>query len=456
MNRQKINCLHSENIPAGEFVVDVQGNRQIGAILGTCVAIILIDRHAKVGGLYHAILPEPPSNSPLHSEDATYASHGMPNFIEAMHKAGARTEHMEAVIAGGALLGAIVRNEPILDFGGKTVEVVKRTLAGSGIRIAHAETGGYFGYHACLNLDSFESSIESVAHIDSLKEDTEELVNKEIVLQAVDNIQPIPQVTIKVMGMLSDEDYSVREVSNLVSTDQVLTARVLRICNSALYSPKRQISTVDHAFTYIGEKRFLQILLAMSIEPYFNAIPTNGYSLRKGGMYHHALYTARVAELLSMSLDNEDPSIAYTAGLLHDIGKVVLDQFITRQYKRFLQKVMLRKMPVIDVETAWFGMNHQEIGLQLAQTWNLPKEFHCPIGFHHAPHECEPGSQLAYLIHIADLIVTKFKAGLEIERFSTKHLANYVRELNLSTGDLDRFVHSIHWKKLDQEVYMQM
>ncbi len=449
-------CIHNESIPSGEFAVDRKVSRQVSAILGTCVSVILIDKKAGVSGLYHAILPEPPLSSIPADEQKAYASLGMPLFLRAMIEKGASVENIEAVIAGGALLSSLAKNDPLLDIGGRTVDIIKQHLSSEGIIVSNAETGGYFGYQVCLNMETFETKIEPYARISSSKSDSKETVTVDKLLRALEAIQPIPQVTLKVMNMLSDDDYSVRAVSILVNTDQVLTARVLRICNSALYSPKREISTIDHAFTYIGEKRFLQILLAMSIEPYFSSHPTDGYSLRKGGMYHHSLYVARISELLAMYLDYPDTAIAYTAGLLHDIGKVILDQFVSKMYNRFMRKVMLQNMAAIDVESEWFGMNHQEIGLLLAKSWQLPDVFRGPIGYHHNPEKMKSTSSLTHIVHLSDLIVTKFKAGLEIERISTNRLGSYFKSLSMSHEDVDSFIRSIHWRKLDQEILMQM
>ena len=120
--------------------------------------------------------------------------------------------------------------------------------------------------------------------------------------------------------------------------DQTLSARTIKLCNSTYFGKRNKIESMDHALVYLGQKLLLKFVISAAIGVFFNQTGM-GYSLCKGGLYHHAIGTANIAEKIAEVTGKADPSLAYAGGLLHDIGKVVWDQYIQDALPLFYREV---------------------------------------------------------------------------------------------------------------------
>jgi putative nucleotidyltransferase with HDIG domain len=180
----------------------------------------------------------------------------------------------------------------------------------------------------------------------------------------------------------------------------------------------------------MGEKRLMQLVVSASLEDFF---PDNGqgYSLCKGGLYRHALGTAMMSEKLSALTEKASSGTAYTAGLLHDIGKVVLDQYVATAYPLFYRRTQIDGLELIDVESDEFGTTHTTAGGKLAERWSLPKNLTDTIQHHHHPEQATADPELTHLVYMADLLMSRFLVGQELERLNTNELASRLQKVGL-------------------------
>ena len=408
-------------VASGSYVVSGKKKAILEAYLGTCVGVTLCDRKANVGGLLHILLPEPTGvDKRWHPE--SYASTGLPLFIKALCDAGASKKRLEACIAGGALVGPLSERDLNLDIGGHTHEIVEGILNREKISIGHSETGGFFTCRLGLNIKTWESKVEPMGiPMPTAEKQAYEKPSIIDLERALEEVRPIPQIALKIIRMLHNNMNSLEDMAKEVRQDQVISAKVIRLCQSALFGSKMGIDSIDRAVVLLGEKRFLQLVVSASIENFY---PQNGdgYSLCKGGVYRHALGTAVVCESLADFTGRVQADIAYTAGLLHDIGKVVLDQFVAASSSNFYRRTQMDGENLIDVEKEAFGMDHTEIGGLLAEHWNLPDNLTDAIKHHHEPKHAEIDSELTHLVYLADLLMSRFLVGQELERLSTDDL----------------------------------
>jgi len=435
-------------VASGSYNVSRRKREIIEALLLTCVGVTLCDRQAKVGGLIHLLLPEPPGTyRPWHPEK--YASTGLPIFIQSLCDAGADKRRLEAYIAGGALPGPLSKMDLDLDIGGRTTEIVERILKREKIPVIKAETGGFSTYRLSLNLLSWESCIEplSVSLDDCTKKDSKRATDEEIEC-ALGRVSPIPQITLKIIRMTCDSRNSLRDISKELRKDQILSAKVIRLCNSAFIGARSRIDSIDRALVLLGEKRFLQLVASSSLGEFFPGI-VGGYSLCKGGLYQHALGTALISEALANFTGKVPSDIAYTAGLLHDIGKVVLDQYMALAYPLFYRRTQTEGTNLIIVEREEFGVDHTEVGGRLGELWSLPKNLIDTIRHHHNPEEATVAPELSHLVYLADLIMSQFVVGQELERLNTNKLTSRLQRVGIKPEQfltvIDRLPHQISY-----------
>jgi putative nucleotidyltransferase with HDIG domain len=156
-------------------------------------------------------------------------------------------------------------------------------------------------------------------------------------------------------------------------------------------------------------------------------------------MYRHAVGTAQVAEQLAHRTRRVSPALAYMAGLLHDIGKVVLDQFVIPR-RPFFYRDIADAIDYLAVEARHIGTDHTQAGRWLAQDWGLPAPFVETITHHHGPENAAGHVELVHMVYIADLVMSAFNAGLELERVNIDRWHERLRQVGLARGDLPAIV----------------
>jgi putative nucleotidyltransferase with HDIG domain len=442
--------MHNKNryhVASGSYLVDTRKPMLLEAYLGTCVGVALYDPVAGIGGLIHLLLPEPVSPE-APSQPEKYATTGFPIFLKALYAAGASAENTRASIAGGALVGPIDDSDLKLDIGGRTVEKVMQLIENENIKIEKLETGGFFTCHLILDMHSWECRIEP-AGFDKLSANADiQIPEPNEISQSIKDLQPIPQVALKVLRIINDESYEIHNLTDEIRKDQVISARTLQLCNSVMFGTRKKIESLDHALVMLGNHLLLKFVISASFDNFFNQVES-GYSLCKGGLYHHAVGTAVIAEKLAVLSKKVEPSVAYTAGLLHDIGKVVLDQFIHSGFPLFYRELNEKGKNFAEVEKRVFGTDHTEAGFELAQNWSFPESLVETIRYHHQPENARSHKKLVNIVYLADLLMSRFHTGLEIERLNTGSLASRLETIGFSLGSFPELIDHIPLKVLE-------
>jgi len=437
----KMKSISRYHVSAGTFHVSEKRPLLLQAYLGTCVGAALHCKRSGVGGIIHLLLPEPISSYTC-AQPEKYATTGLPLFIQSLMAAGAHRESLSAVLAGGALVGPLRQQDLDLDIGGRTVEAAKEILTDESITIVQSETGGFFT--CCLNLDmgTGQFFIEPAGQGKLAAKSNLQTPSPQEIKAAVQQLKPIPQVALKILRLVDQNRFDIEPIANEIRKDQVITARMLQLANSAMFGAKRAITSLDHAVVFLGQNLMVRMILSAAVQGYYEQ-SAMGYALCKGGMYYHAIGCAQIAEALARKTQCEEPAKAYTAGLLHDIGKVVLDQYVTTAYPLFYREIMDKTEDILSIEKRLLGMNHTEVGAFLARQWSFPEALTMAIQYHHQPDQCPEYGTLCAIIYLADLLMSRFHAGLEIERLETKGLTKQLAFLGLARDDFIDLVDTI-------------
>ncbi|MDY6837235.1 MAG: HDOD domain-containing protein [Thermodesulfobacteriota bacterium] len=438
------NKSRKQIVPSGSQIISGKKDLVLEACLGTCLGVTLCDPDAYVGGLAHFILPEP-TGALEDGHLERYASTGLPIFIKGLCDRGAEKERLTACMAGGALVGPLSERDLILDIGGRTTDIVVDLLKKEGIVISKRETGGFFTCCLGLDLSTFESSVEPLCEVPPKAVEGFKKPSPEEVDSAIDRVRPIPQIALKVIRMMRDDEQGLQEISRELRQDQVMSARVIRLSNSAYFGLKKRIDSVDQALVLIGGRNLLQLVLIASLHDFFT-IDEKGYSLCKGGLFRHALGTAITSEMLAGSTGMALPAVGYTAGLLHDIGKAVLDQYVASAFPFFYRRTQQEGIELTEMERDLIGLSHTEVGNRLAKNWELPKNLEEAITYHHEPEKATVDVALTHLVYVADLIMSRFIVGQELERLNTDELASRLRKTGIEPEEFPAVVDSVSHK----------
>lgn len=429
-------------VSTGSFYVGSKQPLVLEAFLGTCVGVVLVDADAGIGGLAHFLLPEPTSEQSVFQPEK-YASSGMHLFLQSLYEMGARRGCLNATIAGGALVGPVDNIDLTLNIGGRTAETAETILKSEGIAIGKTETGGFFTCRLSLDMERWTCRIDPSGIERRNLSGSPVLPEKREIDQAVERLQPVPQTVLKIMRLIDEEKYDIRTLAAELRMDQVLSARTLQLANSVMFASRKRIESIDHALLYLGIDLLMKLIVTAAVEAFF-AQSGLGYSLCKGGLYHHAAGAAVISEKLAKLTAMAKPGLAYTAGLLHDIGKVVLDQHVAAAAPLFYRRLIEEKAAdFTQAEQELFGITHTEVGYRLARKWHFPESLAEVIRYHHQPEQGAQNTALNHIVFLANLIMSRFHTGLELEKQEIGALVPRLAAIGLSETQFPQIVDMI-------------
>lgn len=228
-----------------------------------------------------------------------------------------------------------------------------------------------------------------------------------VLRKEVRHLQLIPAAAIKLLKLTNDENTRVKDLSKVIETEPVLAAKVLRIVNSAAFSLPKKITSIKHAVNMLG---FSAVRQAALDQLFYNRLirHKSKQSFNQMFFWQHCLFVASMSKAIAVTLKHPDPDMIYTGGLLHDVGKVVLESYGRVSYSDYLTAYGKSDRSLMESEKTFFGVTHTEIGLVFCATWNLPPAITAMIGFHHEmPHADSPYAQFkteAAIISFANYI----------------------------------------------------
>ena len=239
---------------------------------------------------------------------------------------------------------------------------------------------------------------------------------RKAILSQINSVPSMPSVVMELRKYLNDPDVSFDQLAKVIEHDPGLTANVLQLANSAYFGWTRTIKTVKQAITRLGTNRVFQMVLCMSVAPLVRK-PIKGYDCDAEGLWQHSIATAICAEQLVQQLGLPDLEEAFTAGLLHDMGKVVLGTFVEVDDEPIKELVALDRLSFNEAEQMVLGIDHAEVAAELLATWNLPAEVVAAARWHHQPNRVEDDShqRLVDLIHVADFLCLSFGFGVGVD-----------------------------------------
>ncbi len=231
------------------------------------------------------------------------------------------------------------------------------------------------------------------------------------VLRSIRRLRPLPANTTALISEIDNPESSTRSVSRLVALDQALTAYVLQVANSAYLGYPSNCTTVKDAIVRLGFKQVRSLALSLTASgPLSQRLA--GYRLGNHGLWSHSLAIACAAHWLAGVFHYPDPEEAYSAGLLHDIGKLILDQFVLADYEKIMAIIQSEDIPMWQVEEELYGMDHANVGGRIAEYWGFPAVLSDAIQFHHAPHQSKVRPKLTAIINLANGIAAEENKNL--------------------------------------------
>lgn len=225
------------------------------------------------------------------------------------------------------------------------------------------------------------------------------MINARKLFKDISDLPTIPAIVSRVVTMLDNSESNPDEIADLMLSDQVLAARVIRVVNSPLYRTTNPISSVKRALLFIGFKSVREMILTS----YFvDAFRQKDQPFDMKMFWMHSFTVGAISRRIARIVDYKDIEKAYLVGILHDIGKVFLGHYCKDEYGKMLESIRNTSYTTFEAEYEFFRTSHCEVGLCLAQRWNFPSAYCDVISYHHTSEMATEDPLLTSIVSLAD------------------------------------------------------
>lgn len=259
------------------------------------------------------------------------------------------------------------------------------------------------------------------------------------ILRSLKHLPPFPVVAQRALTLVNQPEISIEELVEVVKFDPGITANILRISNSAYFGLRREIHSLHQALLLLGTQELLKIIIASGATRLF-ANGTPGYFQETHGLWRHSISCALMADLLARELAATERTTAFTAGLLHDIGKIVLSLYVEQKFSQIMAVVEKRGIPFQQAEKLVLGISHAEVGGEMARIWDFPDRLRLVIHYHHLDRPEAFADDMVLLVYLADLLVMMFGQDLGNEGLAYDGFPQVLQHFNLRERDLERLL----------------
>lgn len=285
--------------------------------------------------------------------------------------------------------------------------------------------------------------------------ESEELREK---IASITNLPTLPQVASRLMTVINDPGTSSQDVSFIVGQDMSLAAKVLRLANSAFYGMPRTITNLNNAVVILGFRVLNTMVLSLTVFDLFPQDRTRVLFDREA-FWRHGLGCGIIAKLLAQKMRKFvlfDPEEAFCAGLLHDIGKVAMEQYLHDDFRRALAWARDKKISSFAAEQQVLGYTHTEVASWLTSSWDLPAELHAPLLYHHEPALAGPCADVAALCHWADVLSQQWDLATDSNIPPPSLDQGVVGGLGITPADLENIRGTVPEELQKMDVFLEV
>jgi putative nucleotidyltransferase with HDIG domain len=255
------------------------------------------------------------------------------------------------------------------------------------------------------------------------------------ILHSIENIPAFPGTVHRVAEIISQEDYNVSELVSVIEYDQSVTANLLRMSNSAYFGSRHRVSTVRDAVMFLGQENIVRAVVASGVVGFYRN--KRGYGVKGSDLWRHSVGVALMSQVLSRKLCRQKDGELFTAALLHDVGKVVLGEYIDRSFEKIERLVQKEGYAFLAAEKEVFGIDHAELGGKIAEKWNFPPKHVEVIAYHHRPDKSEGERIVPWVVYLADQVCLMMGVGGGSDGLAYWGLKEVIQMFKLRQRDIE-------------------
>lgn len=235
----------------------------------------------------------------------------------------------------------------------------------------------------------------------------------EIKLSSIEQLPALPLVLRQVQKIMDNPKSNMNQIAMVIAKDQALASKTIKLVNSAFYGMSKPVSSITQAIVILGLNTVTNLMLGLSVIKMFPRDSKTAFNHED--FWEHCFGTALIAKAIAQERNYHDKDECFIAGLLHDLGRLIFDQFLHEQFAKALTVAKMKNIALSRLEQIVFGADHAFTGALLARRWRLPESIHAAIKFHHIPEsipkEYSQYSQIVKIITTANRIANRENIG---------------------------------------------
>ena len=275
------------------------------------------------------------------------------------------------------------------------------------------------------------------------------------IIREIHSLPTLPTTFTHISRLIRNPTTSAIDIANVIRQDQALTARLLKMVNSAFYGFPSKIRTVSHAIVVLGFQSIKNLVLSCSVMDQFKSREQSAL-FDQALFWEHALATAMGSRLIAKACHYSDPEEGFVAGLLHDIGKLVHDQYLHARFVQALETARSSRVTIYEAERITLGMTHAETGYLLAEQWKLPDDLMEAIGMHHTPELAKRNPLLTSIVHVADVLCRALEIGNPGDPFVPRLSDIAWKNCNLPVKQIDAVMRQMAVEAMEIKAFLSL
>ena len=258
-------------------------------------------------------------------------------------------------------------------------------------------------------------------------------------IKDIKNLKPIPAVINQILEIVDQPDSSMGQIANVIQYDPAVTANVLRMCNSAFFGLKQPAESIKDAVTLLGIDQIIEIVLVNSAAKVLSG-ENQGYGLHEGAMWKYSVSSALIAKQIAQKLELKNKNTIFTAALLKDIGKVVLDRFVQDSFEKITALVVNENFSFREAEKKIIGVDHTELGGMIAKMWKFSPRMVKIIRNHHLTDISMIKEKEIAVVYLADCICMMIGIGVSADGLAYRFNDQVMAELGMEPDDISKII----------------
>lgn len=259
------------------------------------------------------------------------------------------------------------------------------------------------------------------------------------ILQSMDQLPPFPMVIQRAIQLIEDPRSSAQSLVDVIQFDPGITANILKLCNSAYFGLRKPVSSLREAVVMVGFDQLMEIVLSQESATFLQE-PCKGYDLGQTDLWRHSVACALLSRIISKRLNQGVALTLFTAALLHDIGKMMLGQFVQDYFGQIRGLIGEKPLSFNEAEKEILGIDHAELGGRVAEKWKFPRSIILAIRYHHTPSQVSEDRDVVEMVALCDVVAMLTGIGGGADGLTYHGNGEVMKRHHLNEKDVEQFI----------------